>query len=447
MYLGRPVEHRKRTRVDRGGDKVALYWWARPHVFALVFLIPVFVVCAFLPDEVFLIWRHAQNFITQSAFLVGLSALAIFAFGAWLASNVPVIGQRAYGVAAGRCISRRHYRGLLYFVLGICVAAYVLLLGPALQDPAVIARFLNEDIDPEQMRAMLNRVPGVTSLVNLGALYVTLLLLQPTLTGVPLSRVDKLMCGVFFILVILRVLLWSERLAMLEIVIPVAIIHLAPMHRSRVLIATFPLVGIVVLTLFFGVTEYFRSWAHFYRETGISLTDFVLSRTFGYYATALNNGAVIFTTFDPLWVPYNTAEWFFKFPLLNESADYEANYEFVERHKIALPSFTNPEFTNTSGLFAPINDLGPAMGLAVWLVIGVVSGLLYRGYTERRLLALLLFPSWMNGVYEVLRVFYWGGPRYFPVLVFLVFAYWFLLNSPVRRPDHVIYIRKSRHRM
>lgn len=434
MYLTRPLGHKQMARVGEDGRiTVFLHWWARPHVFVIVFLAPIFLICASLPDELFLSWKHAQNFMTSGAILVGLAGLAGFSLATWAAANFHTGGHKSCGAAAGRLIGAGRYRALMYLVLIVCLAAYTMLLGPAILDTSLLMTFATETVAATEMREMLGRVPGITSFVNLGPLYVTLLCLQPTLTGTPLSRFDKIMCGVFLFFVTARVFLWSERLALIETAIPFVIIRLAPRRRHGALTAMFPVFGIVVLTLFFGLTEYFRSWSQFYSTTGLTLSQFVVSRLFGYYATALNNGAVIFTTFDPPMVPYTTAEWFFRFPGFSE------DYEFVWPQNIALSSFTNPEFTNTSGLFDPMNDLGAVAGLGIWLVLGLVTGRIYQGFTERRLLPMLLYPTWMTGVYEMLRIFYWSSPRYFPVLVFVFVAYGVLASGAVDRP---VYFRR-----
>ena len=273
-------------------------------------------------------------------------------------------------------------------------------------------------------------MPGVSSFVNLGPLYVTLLFLQSTLTGTRLSRFDKAVFGLFLVLVTARVFLWSERLALLEIFIPIAIIRIATMTRHRMLVAMLPLLGVLTLGVFFGLTEYFRSWAHSYSNSGLSFSEFVMTRFLGYYATAINNGALIFTTFDPLYVPYGTARWFFKFPLFPPP---DADTGLFGRTQMVFWTLANPEFNNSSGIFAPINDFGVLGGIAILGVLGAITGRLFRGFISQHLFSMLLFPTWMTGVYELLRIFYWGDPRYFPILVVIPFVFWMLSRSARRR--------------
>jgi oligosaccharide repeat unit polymerase len=408
-----------------------LHWWARPHSFTVLFLAPLFVICASLPDEVFLTWKHGQNFLTTDAFATGLSALGIFALAAQLASRTGARRAPAYGIGSGRIIARTQYRGIVYSILCVTLAAYLLLLGPAIRDPSLAAALYSGAIHPAEMRERLDAIPGVSSFVNLGPLYVTLLLLQRTLTGYRLTNFDKAVFILFSVLVVARMFLWSERLALLEILVPVAIIRIAPMTQHRALIALLPFLGVLVLGAFFGVTEYFRSWAHTYSGTGISFTEFVATRFLGYYATAVNNAALVFTAFDPLYIPYGTAKWFFKFPLLSTADSSSAS--LYGRIEMAFWTAANPELNNTSGIFAPIHDFGVVGGFAILALLGVITGRLLRGFTDQKLMPILLFPTWMTGVYELLRIFYWGDPRYFPILAVTPIVCWLLSRSSITR--------------
>jgi hypothetical protein len=419
---------RRRSAAGRAAiQAISLHWWARPHLFVLLFQVPVFVICARLPHEMFLNWKHAQNFITADAFAVALTAMTGFAVAVRLASHISARHSPAHGVGMDRLVGRTQYRSLVYCLLGVTLAAYAMLLAPAISDPAATAALFAGGIDALEMRERLGQVPGITSLVNLGPLYVTLLFSQANLTGFHLTRFDKFAFLVFLLFVIARVFLWSERLALLEVLVPIAIMRLAAIGRHRFLVASLPVIAVLGLGMFFGVTEYFRSWT-IYSDTGISLLDFVVTRLIGYYATSINNGAIIIEAFEPQFIPYNTAAWFFKFPLIYDPT------AGAEHYGIAFRNFGNPEFNNTSGVFAPASEFGAFAGIMIWIGLGAVTGRLFAGFVTGRLFSVLLFPTWMIGVYEMLRIFYWGDPRYFPVLVVAPAIAWLLARSVVRQP-------------
>jgi hypothetical protein len=399
-----------------------LYWWARPDTFTLFLLVPLFVICARLSDEVFLTWRHAQNFVTQEAFSVAVLALCGFALSAGLAARIGAGRARSYGIDADRLIARTQYRTILYGVLGITLGAYIILL------PGEIAA------GGEIPAAERGRIAGITSFVNLGPLYATMLCLQFRLTGVPISWFDKLAFSLLLLLTMMRVFLSSERLALLEVLIPIVLIQFAAKRRHRVFMTVLPFLAVIALAVFFGVTEYFRSWGS-QGGRGVPLTEFMLTRLLGYYATAVNNGAILFTTFEPTLAPFFTARWLVKMPGL--SSDWAI--DFADHVDTVFANYASPEFSNTSGIFAPMSDFGALGGIALWILLGAVTGRLFRGFVTGRPVSLLLFPTWMTGVYEILRVFYWGGPRYFPVLVLTPVVGWLLARSSIRRRPYPVW--------
>jgi hypothetical protein len=195
-----------------------------------------------------------------------------------------------------------------------------------------------------------------------------------------------------------------------------------------------PYAAVIALALFFGLTEYFRSWSS-YSNTGVSLTEFMLTRLLGYYATAINNGAVIFITFDPGFAPFFTADWLVKIPGLS-ALNSEWTIDLANRVDAMFSNYASPEFSNTSGLYAPMNDFGAVAGIAVWTFLGAVAGRLFRGFLAGRIMSLLLFPTWMTGVYEILRIFYWGQARYFPILIVTPLVALALALSSVRYPSY-----------
>jgi oligosaccharide repeat unit polymerase len=371
-------------------------------------------------------WKHSQNFIIGTAFFIGLCSLIFFAVGAWIGSQptrADILEEAQWEV------DWASYRTFIYVIYGLCCGAYLVLLGPALANPGLIKSFANGEIGILAMRETLNQQPGITSLVNLGPLYITLLFSQSKLTGAPLTKRDLVMLCMFIGLVSLRVFLWSERLALIETVIPIAVIWLSRKKTASFFISALPIIAVVGVGILFAVTEYFRSWTH-YSTTENSLIDFAANRLFGYYATAINNGAIVFETFKPTIVPYRTADWFFQFPLfpllgIEIGNPWDANLDYI------FFSFTNPEFNNTSGIFAPIIDFGSVAGVGVWLILGVISGRLYGAYVHGRLLASLIYPTWIVGIYEILRIFYWGGPRYFPTMTTTLLL-WLIFNGLLR---------------
>jgi hypothetical protein len=217
-----------------------------------------------------------------------------------------------------------------------------------------------------------------------------------------------------FLAVLMRAVINSERLAIIEVVLPIGIVWFGTVGlRWRAWLSLAPILGIVGIIALFAATEYVRSWTY-YRYYYDSYTDFVLSRIWGYYLTALNNGAGLTALSPPTFDGTYTMHWFYRFPLFPWVEVEEATFwEYAFR-------YATEEFNNTSGVFAPMQDFGSVFGILMWFFLGVLSGRIYDGYTQGKFQYMLLHPTWMIGVYEILRLFYWGSSKYFPTLIFTV---------------------------
>lgn len=76
-----------------------------------------------------------------------------------------------------------------------------------------------------------------------------------------------------------------------------------------------PVVLAVFVVLFFAINEYFRSWTNFYIDCWDAYWSFALNRLAAYYLTAVNNGAGAFENYDTVYMPLDTADWFWRFPI------------------------------------------------------------------------------------------------------------------------------------
>jgi hypothetical protein len=209
----------------------------------------------------------------------------------------------------------------------------------------------------------------------------------------------------------------SERLPLIELLVPVLLLTSA-LNRRSVGWAFAPVAGAIGLYVLFMGTEYLRSWASFYSTRSGSLLEFAFNRLVGYYLTAINNGAYVYGQQPFSFFPLRTSMWLWRLPV-PDLPEVLAAIGGLPSTPPALfdNELLNPEFTNSSGIFAPLSDYGPAFGIVVWVLLGHFSGRLYRSFAERRWLGLILFPTWYVGVLELSRLFYWGDQRYFPQLV------------------------------
>ena len=392
-----------------------VYWWAYPSRIALFVHLPIFLWCASLGTEDYAFYKQGSKLLDDGAVLSGVLAILAFAL-----CSLPFEPRRAV-VDTGPTVNTRAVDNAVHVLFGLVLGAYGLFLLPLISNPQLIVDHLAGSSSAMYvLRDTLNRIPGVTTLMTLQSLLAILVISYSQLTGERLPRAWVRLMLMVVAACVLRAWLWSERLALIELALPIGIVMLArgtPRWDRRVVraLALAPLVGLAALFALFALGEYFRSWQVYQHTFAGSFLDFAMLRFAGYYATALNNGAALLTLLEPFHAPTLTAQWFYKFPVWQFVAA-PSTYETFD-HMAFLDAYMNPEFNNMSGIFLPLVDYGPLLGLACWMLLGLVTGMQFNAFMLGNVSGLLLYPVWYTGIAEMLRVFYWGETRFFPVIL------------------------------
>lgn len=395
------------------------YWWASPGWVTLLLMVPISLIVAVMPRQAYLEFDQARQFFAGDQLLVALSGLLAFSAGCGVVGYVSRSALRqTTGQASGPAtrLQHSHYRRAMLAIGLVAFAGNIAVVLPILADPGLVIAFLTGKASVFALiKERTLQIPGLTSVSNLAALFATLYALKSKIADRPLDWFDHAFAAMVFLAVLMRAVINSERLAIIEVVLPIGIVWFGTVGtRWRAWMSLAPILGIAGIILLFGVTEYFRSWT-VYRHYYDDYTDFVLSRIWGYYLTALNNGAGLTELYPPTFDGTYTMNWFYRFPLFPWVATGEEptfwDYAF---------QYATAEFNNTSGIFAPMQDYGSIFGILMWFVLGVLSGRIYDGYRQGRFQYMIIHPTWMIGVYEILRLFYWGSSKYFPTLIVTV---------------------------
>ncbi len=276
-------------------------------------------------------------------------------------------------------------------------------------------------------------VSGVTTLTQLDMVCMVLAVMIGAAMG---WRRVVLKLVVLVILALFRALMNSERLAVMELVIPgvVLFVRLVVMKSPRFtgrlwpLLRAAPVVGYAGLIGVFGASEYFRSWINYYAGGDLTFWQFVSLRLLGYYVTALNNGALLVQRIDPTGAPFFTLHVLWRFPILSGLAN--AVYpnlalasEDTDPYMRYLTAEANPEFNNGGGFQLPMLDFGFAGALLYWVLTGILCGILYRLFQEKHPAGLLMYPVIFVSVIELSRIIYWAEGRVFlPLCVLAAIA-------------------------
>ena len=383
-----------------------LPWWTRPSTLNLLFVLPVLLLMlgsGGRGSEV-----RSSNFLSAAYIALYVGLVLVSALGAWLGENVR---QRSLL----QCNDQHLARAAI--ALGVLIlATYLFWFRSMMFDPSFLLSILMGEEKPR--RADIGTVTGITSLVNLSPLFYSI---AGYLLFVRRSRDRKLaaLTTVLLLFTFFRSYIWSERLAVADAVIPLALALLGnsrPKPQQRVgrwLWRLGPYAALPALFLFFAVSEYFRSWTYYADRMGF--WEFAFERFWSYYYTSLNNGAGVLATTAhwPAWTFENVLNWLHAFPMGigHWFSDTVGLYTYPSR--VFLQRYGDPEF-NTSSSFADVTlDLGVA-GAALYFFLSMFcAGILYSRYLKNDVVSVMLYPSVLLALFECFRYCYWGTSRAF----------------------------------
>lgn len=293
------------------------------------------------------------------------------------------------------------------------------------------------------IKTVVGTIPGITTMTQFG---IAAVIVSSVILAQQNSRVELLKVAAVVGMSVPRAFIFAERLAILELVVPIAVVgcyRLAETPRTRSLVRLVPAVALPAVIGVFSVFEYFRSW-EFFRGTGQSFWQFSFERAAGYYATALNNGYLELNHLNVAGrEPLTTLEFLWDAPgvrhldLYNQLAGNfpGRNGVVTDADYVAmLTAYGNPEFNNATGFSIPYLDYGTAGGLLFFLIAGVVAGLLYRGFREATPVGLLMYPLFFVGLIELPRYMHWTQGRSLPSCVALGVVALLVIRADRLRP-------------
>lgn len=281
----------------------------------------------------------------------------------------------------------------------------------------------------ELARQTLVTVPGLSTLTEVGPVVVAGLMLLWRL-GYRRHTAMTTVLGLAFI----RGFLNSERLAVVEVLLPVLAVALltAPSIRpaarvrkaSRWARAAY-LAAPILLIAYFAITERNRSWSSYYssRFDG-GLMAFSVDRIWAYYATATNNGVIYATYHAPtLQMPELTLAAVLRAPVIGDVLTLSGVASMSSQSWAdTLSAYANPEFNNTSAFLPIVGELGLVPALVIFFIWGVLIGRLYSNFRRGSLVALCGYAAVGVGLLELARYPYFMSTRVVPV----VLALWIL---------------------
>lgn len=398
--------------VPESGVKVPP-WWLNPLWYCLLILLPLFVGATFSMQPYMEQLDQRTNNLSTENILLGVLSIGMFMLGCLPFTWRRVTARPSLDLDMGAV------NGVLTFMGGLSLAAYLIYFSSLAANPHLIMEFLSGSADSMvNVRQAMEQIPGITSFVHAAMPFLALYSVAAMHDGGRgLSTANRRLLVILAVMIVARAILGSERLAMVEAAVAYAVPRVTFIWRPTPLRAALPYLGVVMVFGLFCVGEYFRSW-QYYKMYYPSFLEFISVRFLGYFVTSINNGAGIVSHYPPLGYPGQTADGFYRM-LKIFGIDFNPGDDVLNQY---LKSFATLEFNNAGGLYIPYMDYGTAGGALCFLIMGGLTGFLYRRFVAMWPLALLLYPAWYIALLDIIRIWIWGSSQFVPIVLVSVVA-------------------------
>ncbi len=397
------------------------YWWEDPARLMLFFILPLYALISMelLGDQKAIGQLYFNGFYAFAGALFLVTIMTVSYFGRTL---TPPVTQVPVEIS----------RWVLDALFVLALIGYLTMMSGVIAHPALILSFFSGDANAFDLSEVKGRIPGVSTLTQVAVAFVPLyfyVFRQPE-RGITRYKIYLL---VLLVLALLRSFIFAERLALIEVVIPLVLMFLKfrRSHRPSRILMLGPYAAIVPLVGFFIANEYNRSWVTYYVNVYDNIFDFAIERLALYYSTALNNGVGIVKMLGwGMGDPVFTFDWLFRFPglgeLLTALPDFDLDYNAF------LSNSADPEFNNPSGIFVHFYEWG-WFALFVAAFIGWVLNRSYSGWRTGNGFWCCAHPVLMVSLFEILRVPILFSGRNFVSIAMLFIVFCFCRTRPVRQ--------------
>lgn len=392
-----------------------LPWWVHPAWMILLTCGTTATLAVRLPDEAYQAWG-VQKYLSPSLSFILFGCVAALLLGSVL-FNHRQSGPLQLTFSSRDVIVLKQLQKvfMLLTVTGYALWAYFALSNGVgiLNLSAVIERVPGAI---SGLKGMSRPVGGLTTLVQFGPLAVSL--------GFVLRRLK--VAGRGYVAIILlagfRTIFYAERLALLEVLLPLAVLWSLtswPSRRRRALIRWAPLILLPIGLALFAASEYLRSWIFYQRTSDLPFLAWVVDRVAAYYATAYNNGALFIDASSSVpSLPYFSVQAFWNVPLLETVFQHPGIQGLPPDAwwEQTLANHANSEFTNSGSFLISYGELG-GVALLLWLGAGLIFGRVFARMQQGDPVAVLGYAVVFVGLLELPRFTYWTLGRATPVLL------------------------------
>lgn len=397
-------------------------WWISPfgHLLFIVFPIYLFTGVSF-------------NQLGSASYLFGLVIVAIFTISCFpgiTRHQRNSIRQPIYASLGINYQKRANQTLLALFVL--TAAGYTIWFADLIFNPGLIKSLIVEN-QAFTVRGTISTTPGLSSFAQMGVAYSIVYSINRFALKSQTTKRQQWLLYVIIFLAFSRSILWSERLALIELIAPIGVIYFLFGTRAKsTKIALIPVYASLGLYALFSTMEYFRSW-QYYSQQRDDFFRFTLDRLLSYYTTSILNGVGYIENYDTTcYSGENLLSFIYRLPVLGE--ELMSAYS-CSRFPEYLSTYADPEFNLISWPFYIMSDMGTPITILISIILGRLMAWMYKN-THKSLLCLIFYPFLYLGLLDFLRQGYLHGARTFYIYVGLFVSYYVLKN-------HVTFRRTS----
>ncbi len=251
------------------------------------------------------------------------------------------------------------------------------------------------------------QLPGITTMTQFAVPSIVLFLI---LYFVHNYKKSLFLIPIILLFGLLRAFFFAERLALIELIIPIFVLST---FYKKVSIQ-FIFIAFIFFMVFIWSFELFRSFANPWYYNYYDPISFLINRFFMYFATAVNNYLITFTYFEFENLMSGILAPFYQFS--SNVSGFLSQGEAL-KEEFGSPEFNSPFyfgvfFTNFS-IFAPI----------FIFINGFFVKLLYNNFLKMNFIGLYFFPIILISLLDV-RIMYLLGTRiYFFYFIFFLIVF------------------------
>lgn len=405
-------------------------WWFNP-VILYAGLIGIVFFAYYMAATDYVILYDTQKYVNGGHLSIYLFSFLFFIVGYQLSKKYKIKSKVSFGKFDEDNIDILSVYKTYKFLAVICFIAYGIWYANFIfiHGIGILSNFTSFSKLSDMMYEMRNnsgRISGITTFSELGIIVAPL----GTYLLYTLDKKTKLKYKVGISLIVLLILAtfrafaFSERLGLIQMIVPMVVVAVAldTNSKHKKFINIIPIIAIVTVIMLFGLFEYSRSWSRHYFMLYDSYLEFIIQRFAGYYVNAINTESMYLEYGQLSIIPFRAVEWFWQLPVFSSLYELITPVHVPEIFTQVLLRYGNPEYNNPGGILFAYTDLG-LLFMPLQVSFGYLVGRFYILFKKGNIIGLIGYSYLFMLLLELPRYFSLGNERGFFVIIAMVIVY------------------------